>query len=130
MKLFRPEVADKEPSLVADFVDDFQWEFSNYRGREKREQERTETSPIPAEVQPLGDDFQPIGESFHAIIRNVSKSGIGLLFCEPVDTNFFSIQAKAPSGAVLKAVLAVRHRMTAGAMIGGAFVESQPPSIE
>ena len=128
MPKIKQDAIDTERSF-REFVAKLCEEFTTYSGPEQRADERRETPPIPVLVQPLDDQYEPEGESFVAVIRNVCNSGIGLMYGDNIDAKYIEIQTVAPSGAVLKCVMEVRHCTAAGVMIGASFVEAKPPVI-
>ncbi len=104
-------------------------ELSNYMGPEERRHKRTEVPPIPVTVQPLDEKLEAAGSPFPAVLRNITEAGIGLSFGEHVDSKFIQIEGWLPSGRMFKSVIRVRHCTPAGVIIGGEFVDSQPPEI-
>ena len=42
-------------------------------------------------VVPLDDAFEPIGESFHAVTRDISTSGLGMLHSKPVTAKYLRV---------------------------------------
>ena len=111
-----------------EFTDAFSEEFTERpRSSEDRQAERTELPPIPAEVQPLDDNFEPLGKPFFAMVRNISTSGIGLMFGEQVSSKYLQLQIDRPSGGQLSTVVEVKHCTADGVMIGGnALTELRP----
>ena len=102
-----------------EFTREFSSEFSKRpRKTERRDSERTELPPIPAEVQPLDDDFEACGPKFAVIVRNISARGIGLMFGKPVQCKYLELLVGTPSGKQLKTVIEVKHCIENGIMIG------------
>jgi hypothetical protein len=103
-------------------------EFEGYKGPEQRSEQRHATSLIPVTVQPLDRHFQPEGESFQAEVRNVSRSGIGLVYGTPVSAPFLSIELVTPSGKKVSFIAETRHCTPAGVLIGARFIT--PPELQ
>ena len=127
MKIFRQPSASELSN--DEFVRLLTTEYTAWPGPERRQLPREETPPIPVEVQPLNDAFQPIGPSFYAVVRNISESGLGLMYCDDVCCRFAEVQAVLPSGAILRTVLEIKHCIGAGVMLGGEFVAKCPPTL-
>jgi hypothetical protein len=97
-------------------------EFEGYKGPEQRVERRHATSLIPVMVQPLDAHFQPEGERFQAEVRNISKSGIGLVYGTPVDAPYLLIELVTPSGKKASFIAETRHCTPAGVLIGARFI--------
>jgi hypothetical protein len=114
---------------MRELIADLKEELNNYMGPEERRHKRNETPPIPVIVQPLDENLEPAGSAFQAVLRNITEAGIGLSFGEHVHGNFIRIEGKLPSGKKFKSIIRVRHCTPAGVIIGGEFMDSQPPEI-
>ena len=86
---------------------------------ELRQFERVELPPIPVEVQPMADNLQPSGQPFAAILRNISESGIGIMFGKDVSARFVEISVPISSDREIKTLLEVEHSTENGMLIGG-----------
>jgi len=64
-----------------------------YGGGERRAEER-ESLVVPVLVQPVDKSLRPVGDPFTAVTRDISRSGIGLVYFERVPHCLLAIQAR------------------------------------
>ena len=119
LKQLTPQVPD-DAMAFEDFTRQFCQDLAKPRKHERRERERVELPPVPAEVQPLNDAFEPEGAPFAAIVRSISAKGMGLMFGKPVHSKYLQVVVSASGRDQLKTVIELKHCTEAGIMIGGA----------
>ena len=71
-------------------------EFSIYAGEDRRTECRQRIM-IPVLATPFDEEKRPTSDAFHAITRDLSESGIGLLSTRPVREKFLAILAQSMS---------------------------------
>ena len=62
-------------------------------GKERRREVR-QLVAAPALIQPLNDELSPVGPPLEMVIRDISSSGIGLLYSKPIAATYLSELAR------------------------------------
>lgn len=112
----RPEVVFK---FVKRLIEDHRTSFETERRNSSRE-----AISLPILVQPLSASFQSAGPDFHAVTKDISPGGIGILHDEPVEAKYLQIEICARDGETMSLLVHVEHVTPRGQLyhVGARFV--------
>ncbi len=86
-----PSSASLSRDGMYDLVRDLAERSQFCRGKERRREVR-QLVAAPALIQLLNDELSPVGPPLEMVIRDISSSGIGLLYSKPIAATYLSAE--------------------------------------
>ena len=116
---------DQVRAFVNDVEKAYLLESSRVIGMERRSIERMNVT-MPVRVTALNDDFEPLDYHYHAVTRNLSISGVGLVTTNPIGRSYVMLTFEPYHGEVCSVFAKVIHCNDVGYyfQVGCEFVAS------
>lgn len=119
----------KSTEQVHEFIKDIEQayllECTRRIGVERRSDERMDVT-MPVRVTALNDNFEPLDYQYHAVTRNMSRSGVGLVTTNPIGRSHVLLTFEPYHGEIFTVVAKVIYCKEVGYyfQIGCEFVAS------
>lgn len=94
--------------FVAEIESYYMLERSRPQGIERREVERINVT-MPVQITRLDEQFVPLSYQYHAITRDVSAKGVGMVSSNPIGLNFILMTFQPYYGEAYNAIAKVNR---------------------
>lgn len=104
----RLKSAEEVRAFIKDVEKAYLLESSRVNGTERRSVERMNVT-MPVRVTTLNDQLKPLDYHYHAVTRNISANGVGLVTTNPIGRSYVQLTFEPYHGELFTIVAKVVH---------------------